>query len=91
MWEHTFTVGRPLLNYLPSISPSLPLLLHLKESHIPDILRQAESLERTYSRYFDHTILFSDLDAAIKEVIHVADRLASEDQWVPTTWLDTKT
>ena len=47
----------------------------MQESSIADILRQASYLERNYSHYFDHTVMFTDVETVYKELLKVADRL----------------
>ena len=62
------------------------LLPLMQESSVADILRQAGYLERNYSHYFDHTVLFTDVETVYKELHKVADRLLHDQQWVPATW-----
>ena len=64
-----------------------PCVLKQQESHIHDVVRQARHLENTYGRYFDHNILFRDMESAGNEVVGLVDRLATEQQWVPASWL----
>ncbi len=50
------------------------------------MIRQATHLEQTYGKFIDHTILFSDLGSAQKDIMHIANRLRKDKQWVPAQW-----
>lgn len=62
--------------------------LKLQESHIHDVVRQAQHLETTYGQYFDKNLMFEDVDTARNHVLQVVERLGSQQQWVPASWLD---
>ena len=73
--------------WLNTNSTSPPLTAHtLQESGIPDMVRKAKYLEKTYGHYFDHAILFKGLNSAYTEIIGIADRLQQDEQWVPASW-----
>lgn len=59
---------------------------HLQESGIPDMIRQARYLEKTFGHYIDHPILYRGLNSACTEIVGVADRLQKDQQWVPSSW-----
>ena len=58
----------------------------MQESHVTDILRQTSHLERLYTHYFDHSLTFTDTRSVIQEVVGMANRLHTDQQWVPASW-----
>ena len=50
------------------------------------MVRKVKYLEKTYGHYFDHAVLFEDINSAYTEIIRIAERLQRDEQWVPASW-----
>lgn len=44
-------------------------------------------MEQNNGHYFDTAIVNSDLDKAYQELLRLINKLDTEPQWVPSTWL----
>ncbi|XP_044539192.1 protein PALS2-like, partial [Gracilinanus agilis] len=44
-------------------------------------------IQRAYSHYFDLTIVNDDLDKAFEKLLAAFERLRTEPQWIPVSWL----
>ncbi|XP_043929959.1 protein PALS1 [Protopterus annectens] len=58
-----------------------------KPEELRDIIEKAREMEQNYGHYFDAAIVNSDLDKAYQELLRLVNKLDTEPQWVPSTWL----
>ena len=72
--------------YVNFLAQCITSYFSLQESSIADLIRQATHLEQTYGHYIDHTLLFSNLDSAQQDIMHITNRLRRDQQWVPASW-----
>nr|XP_026689598.1 MAGUK p55 subfamily member 5-like isoform X1 [Ciona intestinalis] len=60
----------------------------IKEDELRRIIENARDIERRYAHYFDETIRNTDLNRSYAELLRLINKLDSEPQWVPASWLD---
>ncbi|XP_037541495.1 MAGUK p55 subfamily member 5b [Nematolebias whitei] len=58
-----------------------------KPEELKEVIEKAREMELKYSHFFDATIVNMDPDQAFLELLRVIDKLDTEPQWVPTSWL----
>uniref|UniRef100_A0AAX7UAE9 Protein PALS1 n=1 Tax=Astatotilapia calliptera TaxID=8154 RepID=A0AAX7UAE9_ASTCA len=58
-----------------------------KPDMLKEVIEKAREMEQNFSHYFDATILNVDPDQAFHELRRMIDKLDTEPQWVPTSWL----
>ncbi|XP_007886276.1 protein PALS1 [Callorhinchus milii] len=58
-----------------------------KPEDLRDIIEKAREMEQNYGHYFDSAIVNTDLEKAYQELIRLINKLDTEPQWVPSTWL----
>lgn len=51
------------------------------------VAEKAREMEHSYGHFFDATIVNVDPDQAFYELRRLIDKLDTEPQWVPTSWL----
>lgn len=66
---------------------SLPTPTHHQPEELKEVTEKAREMELNYSHFFDATIVNSDPDQAFLELRRLIDKLDTEPQWVPTSWL----
>ncbi|KAM4713588.1 MAGUK p55 subfamily member 5b isoform 2-T2 [Anableps anableps] len=59
----------------------------LKLEELKEVTEKAREMELNYSHFFDATIVNFDPDQAFQELRRLIDKLDTEPQWVPTSWL----
>ncbi|XP_012724580.2 MAGUK p55 subfamily member 5b [Fundulus heteroclitus] len=59
----------------------------LKPEELKEVTEKAREMELNYSHFFDATIINFDPDQAFQELRRLIDKLDTEPQWVPTSWL----
>ncbi|KAK5604493.1 MAGUK p55 subfamily member 5-A [Crenichthys baileyi] len=59
----------------------------LKLEELKEVIEKAREMEVNYSHFFDATIVNFDPDQAFQELRRLIDKLDTEPQWVPTSWL----
>lgn len=52
-----------------------------------EIIEKTREMEQNNGHYFDTAIVNSDLDKAYQELLRLINKLDTEPQWVPSTWL----
>ena len=52
-----------------------------------DLIEKAREMDINYGHYFDYTIVNKDLDEAFNELVDVANRLETQPQWIPSSWV----
>lgn len=52
-----------------------------------DIIEKAREMEQNYGHLFDAAIVNTDLDKAYQELLRLINKLDTEPQWVPSSWL----
>ncbi|XP_073683223.1 protein PALS1 [Garra rufa] len=58
-----------------------------KPEELRDIIEKAREMEQNYGHLFDAAIVNSDLDKAYQELLRLINKLDTEPQWVPSSWL----
>ncbi|KAK2856078.1 hypothetical protein Q5P01_004813 [Channa striata] len=58
-----------------------------KPEELKEIIEKAREMEHNYGHFFDATIVNMDPDQAFHELRRLIDKLDTEPQWVPTSWL----
>ncbi|KAL4630411.1 MAGUK p55 subfamily member 5-A-like isoform X1 [Arapaima gigas] len=58
-----------------------------KPEELRDIVEKARDMEQKFGHLFDTTIVSGDPDAALQELLRLINRLDTEPQWVPVSWL----
>ncbi|KAF2367597.1 PDZ domain [Trinorchestia longiramus] len=58
-----------------------------EEDDFKRTIDESARLERSYENYFDITIINNDLNDTFDQIMDALNRLATEPQWVPVTWV----
>ncbi|KAF7666499.1 hypothetical protein LDENG_00105400 [Lucifuga dentata] len=58
-----------------------------KPEELKDIIEKAREMEQNYGHLFDATVVNMDPGTAFHELRRLIDKLDTEPQWVPTSWL----
>ncbi|XP_005991524.1 protein PALS1 isoform X2 [Latimeria chalumnae] len=58
-----------------------------KPEELREIIEKAREMEQNYGHYFDTAIVNSDLEKAYQELLRLINKLDTEPQWVPSSWL----
>ncbi|XP_026174985.1 MAGUK p55 subfamily member 5b isoform X1 [Mastacembelus armatus] len=58
-----------------------------KPEELKEIIEKAREMERNFGHFFDATIVNMDPEQAFHELRRLIDKLDTEPQWVPTSWL----
>nr|XP_033806641.1 MAGUK p55 subfamily member 5 [Geotrypetes seraphini]XP_033806642.1 MAGUK p55 subfamily member 5 [Geotrypetes seraphini]XP_033806643.1 MAGUK p55 subfamily member 5 [Geotrypetes seraphini]XP_033806644.1 MAGUK p55 subfamily member 5 [Geotrypetes seraphini]XP_033806645.1 MAGUK p55 subfamily member 5 [Geotrypetes seraphini] len=58
-----------------------------KPDELREIIEKAREMEQNNGHYFDTAIVNTDLDKAYQELLRLINKLDTEPQWVPSTWL----
>ncbi|XP_047429258.1 MAGUK p55 subfamily member 5b isoform X2 [Mugil cephalus] len=58
-----------------------------KPDELKDVIEKAREMEHSFGHFFDATIVNMDPDQAFHELRRLIDKLDTEPQWVPTSWL----
>lgn len=87
----TTLVGQQLTHSFPTsesiLESALIELLSIQDNHLHDMVNKAREMEDTYGHYFDYTIVNTDLERTFDELRQTIDKLDSEAQWVPVSWI----
>lgn len=59
----------------------------LQEDDFKRTMEDSAKLQRAYDKYFDLVIINNDLNDTYHEIMEAIDRLSTEPQWVPVTWV----
>lgn len=63
------------------------LLFLLQEDDFKRTMEDSAKMQRAYDKYFDLVIVNNDLNDTYHEIMEAIDRLSTEPQWVPVTWV----
>lgn len=63
------------------------LFLCLKPEELRDIIEKAREMEQNFGHLFDAAIVNTDQDKAYQELLRLINKLDTEPQWVPSSWL----
>ncbi|OWK09763.1 MPP5, partial [Cervus elaphus hippelaphus] len=63
------------------------LSLRTQPEELREIIEKTREMEQNNGHYFDTAIVNSDLDKAYQELLRLINKLDTEPQWVPSTWL----
>uniref|UniRef100_A0A8C0S7P8 Protein PALS1 n=1 Tax=Canis lupus familiaris TaxID=9615 RepID=A0A8C0S7P8_CANLF len=58
-----------------------------KPEELREIIEKTREMEQNNGHYFDTAIVNSDLDKAYQELLRLINKLDTEPQWVPSSWL----
>ncbi|XP_053301017.1 MAGUK p55 subfamily member 5b isoform X1 [Pleuronectes platessa] len=58
-----------------------------KPEDLKDVIEKAREMEHNFGHFFDATLVNMDPDLAFHELRRLIDKLDTEPQWVPTSWL----
>ncbi|KAK7077256.1 MAGUK p55 subfamily member 6, partial [Halocaridina rubra] len=58
-----------------------------EEDDFKRTMEESAKLQRAYDKYFDCVIINNDLNDTFNLIMEAIDRLATEPQWVPVTWV----
>uniref|UniRef100_A0A1A7WQ63 Protein PALS1 n=1 Tax=Iconisemion striatum TaxID=60296 RepID=A0A1A7WQ63_9TELE len=58
-----------------------------KPEELKEVIEKAREMELNFGHFFDATIVNMDLGQAFLELCRLIDKLDTEPQWVPTSWL----
>uniref|UniRef100_A0A671KUD7 Protein PALS1 n=1 Tax=Sinocyclocheilus anshuiensis TaxID=1608454 RepID=A0A671KUD7_9TELE len=58
-----------------------------KPEELRDIIEKAREIEQNYGHLFDAAIVNTDQDKAYQELLRLINKLDTEPQWVPSSWL----
>ncbi|XP_076011263.1 MAGUK p55 subfamily member 5b [Genypterus blacodes] len=58
-----------------------------KPEELKDVIEKAREMEQNFGHLFDVTVVNMDPDTAFHELYRLIDKLDTEPQWVPTSWL----
>ncbi|XP_057199588.1 protein PALS1 isoform X2 [Triplophysa rosa] len=58
-----------------------------KPDELRDIIEKARETEQNYGHLFDAAIVNTDLEKAYQELLRLINKLDTEPQWVPSSWL----
>ncbi|XP_008274972.1 MAGUK p55 subfamily member 5b isoform X2 [Stegastes partitus] len=58
-----------------------------KPEELKEVIEKAREMEHNFGHFFDAAIVNMDPDQAFQELRRVIDKLDTEPQWVPTSWL----
>uniref|UniRef100_A0A3B3D7J2 Protein PALS1 n=1 Tax=Oryzias melastigma TaxID=30732 RepID=A0A3B3D7J2_ORYME len=58
-----------------------------KPEELRDVIEKAREMEQSSGHLFDAVIVNTDLDKAFHELLRLIDKLDTEPQWVPCSWL----
>ncbi|KAJ8291192.1 hypothetical protein GJAV_G00022450 [Gymnothorax javanicus] len=58
-----------------------------KSEELRDIIEKAREMEQNFGHLFDAAIVNTDQDKAYQELLRLINKLDTEPQWVPSSWL----
>ncbi|KAM4690113.1 protein PALS1 [Rhinophrynus dorsalis] len=58
-----------------------------KPEELREIIEKAREMEQNNGHYFDTAIVNTDLEKAFQELLRLINKLDTEPQWVPSSWL----
>ncbi len=61
--------------------------LFFQPEELRDIIEKAREMEQNYGHLFDAAIVNTDLDKSYQELLRLINKLDTEPQWVPSSWL----
>ncbi|XP_066533102.1 MAGUK p55 subfamily member 5b [Hoplias malabaricus] len=59
----------------------------LKHEDLKEMTEKAQEMEQNYGHLFDAVVVNSDEDMAFFELLRLIDKLDTQPQWVPSSWL----
>lgn len=59
----------------------------LQDSELKRTVDESERIKRAYGHYFDLCIVNDGLEAAFRSLRLSLDKLSTEQQWVPVSWV----
>lgn len=80
--NHVVTLVSHAVLYVTSV-----FIFPLQPEELREIIEKTREMEQNNGHYFDTAIVNSDLDKAYQELLRLINKLDTEPQWVPSTWL----
>ncbi|XP_072927722.1 MAGUK p55 subfamily member 2b isoform X4 [Hemitrygon akajei] len=59
----------------------------LTDADLKKTVEESSRIQRAYNHYFDHTIINDNLDKAFQKLQASMEKLCTEPQWVPVSWV----
>ena len=59
----------------------------LQEDDFKRTMEESAKLQRAYDKYYDLVIINNDLNDTYNQILEAIERLSTEPQWVPVTWV----
>ena len=59
----------------------------LQDEELKEMIQIATKLDANHGHYFDHVLENEDLQKTVNDLILCVQRLESEPQWVPASWV----
>lgn len=59
----------------------------LQDSELKRTVDESERIKRAYGHYFDLCIVNDGLEAAFRSLRSALEKLSTEQQWVPVSWV----
>ncbi|KAM6934881.1 peripheral plasma membrane protein CASK isoform 14-T14 [Xenentodon cancila] len=66
----------------PTITPGIN-----EDESLQRLQKESEILQKTYSHYFDMTIINNEIDETIRHLEEAMDLVCTTSQWVPVSWV----
>ena len=61
--------------------------LSCQPEELREIIEKAREMEQNFGHLFDAAIVNTDQDKAYQELLRLINKLDTEPQWVPSSWL----
>ena len=83
----TIALNTRIISGLLSHSDSLSVCFSAQPEELKDVIEKAREMEHNFGHFFDATLVNMEPDQAFHELRRLIDKLDTEPQWVPTSWL----
>lgn len=70
-----------------SLSKKPCFIFCAQPEELKKVVEKAREMEHNFGHFYDATIVNMDPDQAFHELRRLIDKLDTEPQWVPTSWL----
>lgn len=75
------------LRLLSSFSLAPSVSLTPQDESLLRLQKESEILQKTYTHYFDQTIINNEIDETIRHLEEAIDLVCTTAQWVPVSWV----
>ncbi|XP_034043054.1 peripheral plasma membrane protein CASK isoform X14 [Thalassophryne amazonica] len=66
----------------PTITPGIT-----EDESLQRLQKESEILQKTYTHYFDQTLINNEIDETIRHLEEAVDLVSTSSQWVPVSWV----